>query len=185
MKCAAFYIGVGLFFTSTVIGGALAAENAPADVPDTAGVKTFLQDYLAQRFGPDETTRYSAAFVSLSGRADKEVIVYVMGGRWCGSGGCTTLILQKKDGKYKIVTKLTIVNRPIRILDSVSNGWHDLGVLVRGGGVDAPHEALLPFNGVKYPGNPSVPPARPLPEGAAKGEVVIPSTDDPGETLYD
>ncbi len=38
-------------------------------------------------------TRYSAAFVGLSGRSKGEAVIYLTGQQWCGSGGCTALVL--------------------------------------------------------------------------------------------
>jgi hypothetical protein len=58
------------------------------------------------------------------------------------------------------------------VLKSSTNGWRDLAVRVRGGGVLPGYLALLPFDGATYAGNPTVPPARPLPIEAAY-EVVI------------
>lgn len=40
----------------------------------------------------------------------------------------------------------------------MTHGWHDLGVLVVGGGVTAGYEARLRFDGHRYPENPTVPP---------------------------
>jgi hypothetical protein len=60
-------------------------------------------------------------------------------------------------------------------LTTKTNGWHDITVLVQGGGMMRAYEARLSFDGSTYLTNPSVPPARELVEKAL-GEVVIPST---------
>lgn len=145
-------------------------------------VRRFLQNYAGKNnFQDDKETQYSYAFVDLNGDGKKEAIVYLDGRPWCGSGGCTTLILARDGRSWKIVTKLTITQPPIRVLTRTSNGWHGIGLWVRGG-IQESYEAELRFNGKTYPTNPSVPPARPL-VGEAAGQVVIPSSDD-GTPFY-
>jgi hypothetical protein len=71
---------------------------------------------------------------------------------------------------------------PIRVLNTKTNGWHDLAVRVQGGGVVHAYEAELPFNGKSYPISPSMPAARP-PTTEIAGEVIVP-TSVAGEPLY-
>lgn len=155
-----------------------------ADGQDGGALRKFLQNYLMERSdGPDrKTTRYVAAFVHLRDDGWQQVIVYLMGRDWCGSGGCVTLVLVRKDSSYAVITKMTIVQRPIRVLDSKTNGWHDLGVWVQGGGIQPGYEDKLSFNGKKYRSNPTVPPAQPL-VGEVSGKIVV-SRDDDGDPLY-
>ena len=80
-----------------------------------------------------------------------------------GSGGCTLLILTPEEGRYREVTRMTVSRLPVRQLDSMTNGWHDLGVTIGGGG-GAPAEAWMQFDGSAYPRNPTVQPA--VPDGA-------------------
>jgi hypothetical protein len=138
-------------------------------------LKKLLREYAGKprpEFEKEEKTRYSAAFVDLAGDGTQQVIVYLTGRGWCGSGGCVTLVLSRKNSSYELVTQITISRPPIRILNTKSNGWKDITVQVAGGGV-AGHEAKLSFNGKTYPSNPSTPPAEPLDENVT-GEVVIP-----------
>jgi hypothetical protein len=97
-------------------------------------LRKFLQNYAGPALSDaDKTTRYSAAFVHLRDDDSQQVIIYFIGGEWCGSGGCTTLVLVPDGSSFTALTKLTVVQLPIRVLDSKSNGWHDLGVWVQGG----------------------------------------------------
>lgn len=82
------------------------------------------------------------------------------------------LILRPQGSSFKIINKITIVNLPIRVLSSITNGWHDISVFVEGGGIQPGYEARLAFNGKKYPSNPSAPPAVPL-KGRAEGKTVV------------
>jgi hypothetical protein len=146
-------------------------------------LRKFLQSYAARSAYPEiKATRYVAAFVHLRDDDTQHVIVYLIGGGWCGSGGCTTLILVPKESSYRVLTHMTIAQRPIRVLDTKSDGWHDLGVSVQGGGIQPGYEARLSFNGKKYPSNPSVPPAQPL-TTKTSGKVVVPRSAT-GEPLY-
>jgi len=157
--------------------------QAPASPPTAQeSVKTFLRTYLRTLIGRDEkTTRYSAAFVDLSGAGKQEVIVYVTG-PWCGSGGCTTFILARKGDSYRTVTKISTTRPPIRVLESRSHGWRSIGVWIEGRIIPF-YEVELRFDGTTYPSNPSVPFIR-LPRAAkAPGEVVL-SGSEAGTPLY-
>lgn len=129
-------------------------------------------------------TRYSAAFVDLSGDGDREVIVYLMGGSWCGSGGCTTLVLAPHGRSYRIVTTITITWPPILVLVNKSHGWHDIAVRVEGGGIQPGYEAVLRFNGRTYPSNPTVPPARPSSKKVSGRVVISRNAYKTGKRLY-
>jgi hypothetical protein len=147
-------------------------------------LRKFLQNYAAG--GSDypymKATRYFAAFVHLRDDDTQQVIVYLIGRAWCGTGGCLTLILVPKDSSYAVITEMTVVQLPIRVLDTKSSGWHDLGVWVKGGGIQPGYEARLSFNGKEYPSNPTVPPSQPL-TAKVSGKVVVPRSAT-GEPLY-
>src|SRR5438045_1145706 len=56
----------------------------------TESLKTFLQKYLGEPYPPFErerASRYSSVFVDLTDDGTREVIVYVSGRSWCGTGG--------------------------------------------------------------------------------------------------
>lgn len=145
------------------------AETAAG--PDS--LKSFLQNYVGLPTPETRTTRYLAAFKDLNNDGVKEAVVYLSGDRWCGSGGCATLILQREGKSYRMVTKITITRPPIRVLDGAVNGWVNIGVWVQGGGIGSGYEAELRFDGKSYPTNPSLPPARRR-TGNVHGQVLIP-----------
>jgi hypothetical protein len=169
------------------IGSMLSVTECIAQREQSAAessVKRFLQGYVGiSRSAEDKTTRYFASFVDLGGNGKQDVIVYVTGQEWCGSGGCTTLILAPSDASYKVVTKITVSRPPICVLPTKSNGWHDISVRVQGGGIQTGYEAHLSFDGKSYPNNPSALPARPLTE-KERGEVIVPARSE-GRPLYD
>ncbi len=139
-------------------------------------LKEFLRQYLREsRPGADKATRFSAAFMRRGDGAVDQVVVYVTGRHWCGSGGCTLLVLEPHDSSFRLIGRTSIVRPPIRALRIVTNGRNDIGVWVQGGGIQPGYEAILEFDGRAYPGNPTVPPARRLP-GRVAGEVLVPTT---------
>jgi hypothetical protein len=85
-------------------------------------------------------------------------LVYISGDTWCGSGGCFAVLLKADGSSFEVVQTFTLARLPIRVLPSVTNGWHDLALWVRGGGVPG-RVAILRYNGSKYPSNPSMAPA--------------------------
>src|SRR6266581_4426971 len=91
-------------------------EQRAVQAATEESVKKFLQNYTKTPYLPeDKVTRYFDALVDLNGDG-KEVIVYLTGPQWCGSGGCTALILAPERSSYTVVTKLTVAQRPIRVL---------------------------------------------------------------------
>lgn len=124
-----------------------------------------------QRFDHDKTTRYTVVYYDLNGDGKREAIVALAGPNWCGSGGCNTLVLTPQGASWRIVTVTTLTRPPIRVLATVTHGWHALGVQVQGGGIQPGYEAELDYNGTSYPKNPTVLPAHRLKRPV--GKVVI------------
>jgi len=173
---------VGLFLLAA---GCFGQSQAPPNPAEEAALKLFLRNYVRDLSYDYKKTRFFSTFVDLKDDGTRQVIVYFTDQNSCGSGGCTTLILASADSSYKVITSITIGWPPIRILDSKSNGWHDLGVWVQGGGVLPGYEAKLSFDGKAYPRNPTVPPAQRL-TGKALGRIVVPVTalTEGGKALY-
>jgi hypothetical protein len=142
-------------------------KSSVTDTPNEESVRKFLQTK-----SEDKETRYIAVFRDLNGDGTPEALAYLVGNEWCGSGGCNLFILRKQADSWRVVTSVTITHPPVRVLNQTANGWHTLSVWVAGGGIREPYEAELRFNGKKYPGNPSVPPARRASKGE-EGEEII------------
>ena len=143
------------------------------------GAGQSLEQFLRQYVGKhsplhDSDLRYAHAQVDLNQDGIDEIIVHLEG-RWlCGSGGCPTLVLQQKADSYRLVAEISVTRLPIRVFMSTSNGWRNLGVQVRGGGVLEGYEALLCYDGRTYPSNPTVPPAVRF-RGSTAAQVAIKS----------
>lgn len=135
---------------------ALASVAAAAPIP--AGLAAYVHD--------QQLTGYDYALSDLNGDGRPEALVYARRGHedgqdvsLCGSGGCDLIVLSLTPTGYRVISDISITRPPIRVLPSVSHGWHDLSVLVAGGGILPGYRARLQFDGKTYPANPSVPPA--------------------------
>jgi hypothetical protein len=140
------------------------AATIHASAPRSDGVRSFVRQAL-------QTSSYRRADADLNGDGRKESLVYLTDPRLCGSGGCLLLVLSPKGSSYRIVMRTTVTNPPILVLRTAAHGWRDVGVTVRGGGIIRPYMARLRFNGLRYPSNPTMPPALPL--HRPSGEVLI------------
>jgi len=125
---------------------------------------------------------YACNRVHLSNASVPEVLVYLPGPDFCGSGGCTALVFGASGGRYRLVSRISLVRTPIVVSQHRNYGWKDLILFVSGGGIQPGYHAVLSFDGKQYPENPTIEPAAPLREkvkgtayltGADKGESVI------------
>lgn len=156
------------------------SHPAVARSPISTQLEDELHKWIQARAGDEMSRvgRYSIGLVDLNGDSSAEGLVYVVGAGWCGSGGCPLYILRRNASRWQLLNSVTIVNPPVRVLATKSRGWNDLAVRVRGGGIMPGYEAVLRFDGRRYPGNPSVPPAFRARRGAP-GRVFI--SEDRGE----
>lgn len=169
-----------ILFTGCLHAG---VQSAPMELVQEESLRGFLKDFVAKAPSEEHTsTRYVSAFVDLNGDGKKEAVVYLMGSRWCGSGGCPTLILAPEGKSHRLVAKITLTRPPIRVFKERSNGWRALGVWVQGGGVQIGYEAELHFDGNQYPSNPTIAPAHRVSQEAI-GEEIIKAAEK-GRLLY-
>lgn len=145
-------------------------SGAPAHADRQTGITEFVRDH--------HLTRYSLALTDLNGDGQAEVLLYAMAAKeggsersLCGSGGCQLNVLALTKTRYRQITRISVTRPPIRILRTMTHGWHDIGVFVSGGGIHLGYEAQLGFDGSTYPSNPTAPPA--IRSEGADGEVVI------------
>jgi len=149
------------------------ATQNPAEIPaqPMQSLKVFLQ-----RFDADLKDQFVAGFADLNGDGRLEAVVYLTSSGWCGSGGCTTLVLVRDADSWRLLTKITVTRPPIRVLSKKSKGWRNLGVWVQGGGVQPGYEAELQFDGKTYPANPSMNWGRRATRNADGKTLIAPTT---------
>lgn len=128
-------------------------------VPGTAHTGTEVPDPVATIVSRTlHTARYKRADADLDGDGRSEALVYVTDPSYCGSGGCTLLVLSPGERGYRMALRSTVTQLPVRLLPTFTRGWRDLGVTVSGGGITRPYVARLRFDGHSYPGNPTAAP---------------------------
>jgi hypothetical protein len=129
---------------------------------------TFLQNFAEK----GTSISYSRAWFDLNGDGTKEAIAFLKSPGWCGTGGCTTLVLKQRGDSFELISKVAVSRLPVVVLPRSSHGWRHLSVRVAGGGIMTPYDVELPFDGTKYAENPTVPPASRMTD-KSEGEVLI------------
>jgi len=157
------WLRLGFLFCIAAAGSVLASsrpEIVRSVTPETARDKQ-LEEAIGHEVGNDGY-RYSYNHVSLSGGRTDAALVYLSTPDDCGSGGCILLVFEKEGEGYRLVSRITLIRTPVVVSSHVTNGRKDLIVFVSGGGTQPGYDAVLAFDGYKYPENPTVSPAVPL-----------------------
>jgi hypothetical protein len=172
MKETLIVLALGAFIALSAASAFSEPQDALSD--PSAGLGAFLRESLQmEALDDDPTTRYFAVPFDLNGDGDDASIVYVTGNRWCGSGGCTTLVLDRDGPGYRMVSRIRVTPSPVRVLDTGSEGWQSLAVPIAEVGPRRAYEAEVPFDGETYPENPTASAARRI-DGEAPGVLVVP-----------
>jgi hypothetical protein len=156
---------------STAGAASAASRERPSD---DAELKRYLGP--APKFNPpagisrDDT--YQVGWVDLNGDGRLDALIRDNGPAFCGSGGCGLRVLERTLTGFRSRGWMTITQLPVEVLNTRHHGWRDISVFVAGGGIRPGYQASLAYDGRRYPGNPTVSPARPLRAGEL-GEVLI------------
>ena len=134
-------------------------------------LKVFLRNYTEKdaEFLQPADKRFQFYKTDLNEDGQDEIFVRLMGPYFCGSGGCTFLILDKYGEQ---ITRFTVTRAPFFKEPGLVNGWSLL--LVKDNGV---FKELIFDNG-SYPSNPSMLPQAPYDAPSGHAEVIF------GEGLY-
>ena len=138
--------------------------------PQTAeNLKNFLRNYTVDDYEllTENDKHFQFYKVDLNDDGNEEIFVRFMGPYFCGSGGCTFLLLDKYG---EVLTRFTVTRAPIFIEPKKINEWSLL--LVRDSGV---FKELVFENG-SYPSNPSVLPKAPYDAPSGHAEVMFDDT---------
>lgn len=90
--------------------------------------------------------KFSYQQIDLNNDGKKETFVDFSTPYFCGTGGCTIVLL---DDKMKLLTKFTVTNPPFYIETNIENGWSALYLK------DGSNWKRLDYKNGKYPSNPS------------------------------
>ena len=119
-----------------------------------------LEEAFAKEFDLNKGTdfiRYYYNKIDLNDDQIPETFVYLVGPMVCGTGGCSALLLEEKNGDYTVKSRFSLVRTPVIIQNETTNGWKNIVMYVAGGGIE-PGYHQLKFDGENYPSNPSVQP---------------------------
>ncbi|QDK33704.1 hypothetical protein [Sphingomonas sp. IC081] len=128
-----------------------AATEAPAPQTAEEWIKANYQDAVTSDLGK---LQYATAEADLDGDGTPEVLAYLGGPMFCGTGGCNLVVLKRDGDGFRKMGETSVVQLPVGVLATRTRGWRDIGVAVSGGGM-AEGIARLRFNGKAYPQNAS------------------------------
>lgn len=137
------------------------------DIQTANNLKNFLKlDYLKDDLDylQPQDRRFQFYKVDLNADGKDEIFVRFLGPFFCGSGGCTFLLL---DSYGEIITRFTVTRAPFYIETTKENEWSVL--LVKDAGV---FKELVFKNGT-YPSNPSVLPKAPYDAPSGHAEIIF------------
>jgi len=110
-------------------------------------LQDLYKDDLAKNFIQENSRKFIFFEYDLNEDGKKEIFVGLTGGYFCGSGGCTQLIL---DDQGNVISTFSVSDYPVIIDNNKTNGWKDL-IIYSGS-----KNRIVKFDGKKYPPNPSV-----------------------------
>lgn len=123
----------------TLPSGITAVKAETKEYPELA--KLIMQTCEIPQ-GDLATTRYLYNYVDLNGDGNDEIFVLVMGPYTSGTGGSTALWVEKNNGSLQVKQEFSIVNTPVIISDTMTNGMHELIVPYTGGGATSSYSIL-------------------------------------------
>ena len=107
--------------------------------------------------------RYAYGRVDLNSDGRDEVLVYLLGSIFCGTGGCNLLLFTQTQNGYSLINNFPISRLPVIVSTKRTKGWNDLIRLESGGGAKASYVRHT-FDGKHYVKRERVP-ADKVPEG--------------------
>ena len=99
----------------------------------------------------NQLARYIYSRVDLNGDGRDEVLVYLLGSIFCGSGGCNLLVFTGTGtgDEYALVNTFPISRTPVIVSAETTNGWNNLVRPESGGGAEASYVTHT-FDGERY-----------------------------------
>ncbi len=110
-------------------------------------VQDLYKDDLSKNFIDENSRKFIFFEFDLNEDGKKEIFVGLTGSYFCGSGGCTQLIL---DDQGNVISTFSVSGYPVIIDNNKTNGWKDLFIY------SGSKNRIVKFDGKTYPSNPSV-----------------------------
>jgi len=122
-------------------------DNATAEK-----LKLYLRDYLKSDLPSLETSDRQFSFYTVDLNNDKknEYFISLSGRAFCGSGGCTFLLLSSD---MKLINRFTVMRPPVFRSAVITSGWNDL---ILKSGNEKFRQLKWDAKAGKYPSNPSM-----------------------------
>jgi len=129
------------------------AEEIPfettADPEIEAAILAASPDYSREIVEIGREDRYVYSKVDLNDDGRDEVLAYLLGPFFCGTGGCNLLLFEGTGDGYNLVNSFPTTDTPVIVSSETSNGWKDIWRHRTGGGMPANYIANR-FDGESY-----------------------------------
>lgn len=134
--------------TDTIPAGSYGINSSSIKTADLIRLtlNDLYKDDLAKNFIDDNSKKFIFFEYDLNEDEKKEILVGLTGGYFCGTGGCTQLLL---DDRGNVITQFSVSGNPVVIDTNKTNGWKDLFIYSGG------KYRIVKYNGKTYPSNPS------------------------------
>lgn len=157
---ASFLLRDGRLYLSLMADGGIwvwePAEGVPFQTtpdPDLEdAIRKVEKDYtraMVEAGGPGGRARYVYGRVDLNADGRSEVLVYLLGSIFCGTGGCNSLLFSQTPEGYRLISEFSTSRPPFVVASQASEGWSDLLFLRAGGGVPSSYVRFR-FDGARY-----------------------------------
>lgn len=140
---------------------------ASEDDQMAANITNFLKnDYLKDDLSimQEMDRKFQFYKIDMNGDGNEEYFVNFLSPYFCGSGGCTMLLL---DHEGNLMTKFTVMRTPLYVENSEDSEWKDILVYSEG------ELKELKYQDGKYPSNPSVLPKAPYDAPSANAVIMF------------
>jgi hypothetical protein len=145
--------------------GGIALRTEPDEELESAILRA-VPDYTRDMVGVEGGVgpgRYVYGCVDLDADGREEIFVYLLGSIFCGTGGCSLLLLESAEEGYSLVNDFPISRLPVIVSEDRTAGWSDIYRRESGGGAP-PSIVKHTFDGTRYVERGRLP-AEPVPEG--------------------
>lgn len=134
--------------TDTIPAGSYGINSSSIKTADLIRLtlNDLYKDDLAKNFIDDNSKKFIFFEYDLNEDEKKEILVGLTGGYFCGTGGCTQLLL---DDRGNVITQFSVSGNPVVIDTNKTNGWKVLFIYSGG------KYRIVKYNGKTYPFNPS------------------------------
>ncbi|HMO75127.1 MAG TPA: hypothetical protein PKD99_12010 [Sphingopyxis sp.] len=152
----------------------LSAEK-PEAVTDLAAAEPVARELRAwaQHSLPNEPRDREARFWMTRLPCNEMVVAWLVGRRFCGTGGCSLFVWDTSDERLRPLARIPVTWAPIRLVEGRAKGRPILAVWTQGGGIQPGYERPFHFDGTEYPMTTGDDWKRKVAPGAA-GIVLIP-----------